>query len=73
MGWYDDEEEGWLPDWAVTPLMWIGCLMVAVLPAGMAIAFWNAVQPDAPPAASLVAYCVSLGLMVAAVKPWSVR
>ena len=30
MGWYDDEKRGWLLDWAVTPLMWIDCLMVAV-------------------------------------------
>ena len=62
-----------MPGWVVTPLMGIGCLMVAVLPAGMAIAFWDAMLPDAPPAASLVAYCVAFGLMVAAVKPWTVR
>lgn len=73
MGWYDDEEQGGLPDWAVTPLMWIGCVLVAVLPAGMAIAFWNAVLPDASPVAHLVLYGLSLGLMVAAIKPWTIR
>jgi hypothetical protein len=73
MGWYDDEEQSWLPEWAVTPLMWIGCLMVAVLPASVAIAFWNAVLPDASPAAHLVVYGISLGLMVAAIKPWTIR
>ena len=73
MGWYDEEEAGWLPDWAVTPLMWIGCLMAAVLPAGVAIAAWNAALPDAPLVARLAAYAVSLGLMIAAIKPWTIR
>ena len=73
MGWYDDGEKGWLPDWATTPLMWIGCLLAAALPAGVVIGLWNAAAPDAPPVASFVAYGVSLGLMIAAIRPWSVR
>ncbi len=73
MGWYDDEERAWLPEWAVTPLMWIGCLMVAVLPAGVAIALWNAVLPDASIVGQVVVYGLSLGVMVAAIKPWTIR
>lgn len=72
MGWHDEEDDWW-PDWATGPVMWTGCLMAAALPAGVCIGLWNAMLPDAPPAATLVTYLVSLGLMVAAIKPWSVR
>lgn len=73
MGWYDEDEKGWWPDWATAPLMWIGSLLVAILPAAMTISLWNALGPDAPLAARLVAYGVSLGLTMAAIKPWTVR
>lgn len=74
MGWYDeDEKNGWLPDWATPPLMWVGCLAVAVLPAASVVGLWNAALPDARPVVSLIAYGVSLGLMIAAVKPWTIR
>ena len=73
MGWYDDEEVAWLPGWAVVPLAWLGCLMAAVLPAGVLLALWNALFADVPLAASLAIYVVSLVLMIAAVKPWTVR
>lgn len=73
MGWYDDEETAWLPNWAVTPLAWLGCLMAAVLPAGVLLGVWNALLPDAPLTASLAIYALSLGLMIAAIKPWTIR
>lgn len=73
MGWYDDEEKTWWPDWATPPAAWIGCLLVAIAPAGVCLAAWNAVLPDASPAARVVIYVVSLGLMIAAVKPWTIR
>ena len=73
MGWYDDEENTWLPNWAVTPLAWLGCLLAAVLPAGVCLAVWNSVFPEAPLAASLVVYVLSLCLMIAAVRPWTMR
>ena len=47
MGWYDDEEKTRWPEWATPPLAWIGCLMAAVLPAGVLLAAWNAVLPEA--------------------------
>jgi hypothetical protein len=73
MGWYDDEEDAWLPEWAITPMMWIGCLLVAVLPAGVIVGGWTLVFKQAPPGFGAGAYVVSLGLMLAAVKPWSIR
>ncbi|WP_165191721.1 hypothetical protein [Caulobacter soli] len=73
MGWYDDEESAWLPNWAIASLAWLGCGMAAVLPAGVVLALWNALLPDAPLAASLTVYALSLGLMIAAVKPWTIR
>jgi hypothetical protein len=73
MGWYDDEQGAGLPQWAVTPLMWIGCLMAAVLPAAGCLALWDAVAPDASAPAKVVTYLVFLGLMIAAIKPWSIR
>jgi len=72
-GWYDDEEEAWLPQWAITPMIWIGCLLVAVLPAGVIVGAWTLVFNHAPPGLAVGAYALSPGLMVAAVKPWSVR
>jgi hypothetical protein len=73
MGWYDDEQSAWLPDWAVTPLAWLGCLLAAVLPAGAGLALWNAVFAAATPVVSLSLYVVSLAMMIAAVKPWTLR
>lgn len=73
MGWYDDEEKTWWPDWATPPLAWVGCLATAALPAGVLLALWNAVLPDAPPAARLAIYALSVGLMIAAVKPWTIH
>lgn len=73
MGWYDDEEDSWLPDWAVTPMMWIGCLMAAAIPAGLGVATWTLLWSQPPLGAALGAYVLCLGLMVAAVKPWTVR
>ncbi|WP_163230739.1 hypothetical protein [Caulobacter rhizosphaerae] len=73
MGWYDDEEEAWLPAWVIPPMMWIGCLATAVLPAGVIVGGWTLVFKQAPPGVVAVAYAVSLGLMLAAVKPWSIR
>ena len=54
-------------------MAWIGCLLVAVLPAGAALSLWNALLPDASPIASLAIYGLSLGLMIAAIKPWTIR
>jgi hypothetical protein len=73
MGWHDDEEKTWWPDWATTPAAWIGCLAVAALPTGVALTFWNVLLPDAPPIARLAIYILSLGVMVAAIKPWTIR
>jgi len=73
MGWYDDEEKGWLPDWAVQPIMWIGCLMAAVIPAGIVLQVLAFAWVRPPTPLALGAYAVSLGLMVAAMKPWTVR
>jgi hypothetical protein len=72
MGWYDDEDK-WPPDWAVKPIMWLGCLAVAVVPAGMALAALNLVWSRPPALVTLGAYLVALGLMLAAVRPWTVR
>jgi hypothetical protein len=73
MGWYDDEEKTWWPAWATTPVAWIGCLAAAVLPAGVMLTLWNALLPQAPPVARLAIYILSLGLMIAAIKPWTLR
>lgn len=73
MGWHDDEEADWLPDWAVQPTMWLGCLMVSVLPAGVLMQFVQLAWSKPPAAVALGVYALSLGLMLAAVKPWSVR
>ena len=73
MGRYDDEEKTWWPDWATTPMAWLGCLMAAVLPTGMILALWKALLPEAPLAARLAIYALSLGLMIAAVRPWTIR
>lgn len=73
MGWYDDEEDNWLPDWAVQPIMWIGCLMAAVIPAVVVIQVAGSAWPRPPTILALSAYALSLGLMLAAVKPWRVR
>ncbi len=73
MGWHDDEEHDWLPEWAITPTMWIGCLLVAVVPATMVSSLMRAVLHQEPVIFSLLAYAVSAVLMIAAVKPWTVR
>ena len=74
MGWYDDEEQAaWLPEWAVTPLMWIGCLAIAVAPSTIIVGLVQLVLHDRPALVVLAAYLVSAGLMVAAVKPWTVH
>lgn len=73
MGWHDEEDTTWFPDWAVQPLAWMGVLMAAVLPAGVVLAFLKLVWPTPPMAVNAVVYAVSLGLMVAAVKPWTLR
>ena len=73
MGWYDDEQKTWWPDWATTPMAWIGCFLAATLPAAAALSVWNALLPDAAPIARLAIYGLSLGLMIAAIKPWTIR
>lgn len=73
MGWYQDEETTWFPDWAVKPLMWAGSLMAAVLPAGFVMTVVKLAWPAPPLAVSLIAYAVSASLMLAAVKPWTAR
>jgi hypothetical protein len=73
MGWYDDEKKTWWPEWAPTPMAWIGCLLVAVLPAGVLLSFWNVMLSDASPLVRLAVYALSLGLMIAAIKPWTIR
>jgi hypothetical protein len=73
MGWYDDEQTTSLPGWAVSPLAWLGCALVAVLPAGVLLAVWTMLLSDPPPAARVALYAVSLGVMIAAVKPWTIR
>ncbi len=73
MGWYQDEETTWFPDWAVKPLMWVGSLMAAVLPAGFTITMVKLIWPSPPLALNLGIYAVSVGFMLAAVKPWTAR
>jgi hypothetical protein len=73
MGWYQDEETTGLPDWAVQPLMWLGVLLVAVLPTGVALTLVKLVWVSPPPVVTLMLYGASLGLMVTAVRPWTVR
>ena len=73
MGWYDDENEDWLPEWAVQPMMWLGCLMAAVIPAGIAMQVISYAWAKPPTPLSMGVYAVSLGLMIAVVKPWTVR
>ncbi|MDI1366075.1 MAG: hypothetical protein PSX79_14640 [bacterium] len=73
MGWHDDEEANWIPDWAVQPIMWLGCLMVSVLPAGVLMQVVRFAWSKPPAPVTLGVYLVALGLMLAAVKPWSVR
>lgn len=74
MGWYDDEEQAaWLPEWAITPLMWLGCLTVAIAPSAIIVSLVQFVVHDRPASVVLGAYLVSAALMVAAVKPWTIR
>lgn len=74
MGWYDDEEQAaWLPDWAITPLMWLGCLAVAIAPSTIIVGLVQLVLHDRPATVVIAAYLVSAVLMVAAVKPWTIR
>ncbi|PIB92723.1 hypothetical protein [Caulobacter sp. FWC2] len=74
MGWYDDEEQGArLPQWALTPLMWLGCLAVAIAPSAMIVGLVQLVLHDRPAPVVFGAYLVSAVLMVAAVKPWTIR
>jgi hypothetical protein len=74
MGWYDDEEQAaWLPDWAITPLMWVGCLAVAIAPSTIIVGLVQLVVHDRPATVVLAAYLVSAVLMIAAVKPWTIR
>ncbi|MBU4434554.1 MAG: hypothetical protein KKC14_09085 [Alphaproteobacteria bacterium] len=74
MGWYDDEEQAaWLPQWAITPLMWVSCLAVAIAPSAIIISLVQLVLHARPAPVVLGAYLVSAALMVAAVKPWSIR
>jgi len=74
MGWYDDEEQAaWLPDWAITPLMWVGCLAVAIAPSTIIVGLVQLVLHDRPATVMLAAYLVSAVLMIAAVKPWTIR
>jgi len=74
MGWYDDEEQAaWLPDWAITPLMGVGCLAVAIAPSTIIVGLVQLVVHDRPATVVLAAYLVSAVLMIAAVKPWTIR
>jgi len=74
MGWYDDEEQGaWLPEWAITSLMWVGCLAVAIAPSTIIVGLVQLVLHDRPATVVLAAYLVSTVVMVAAVKPWTIR
>ncbi len=74
MGWYDDEEQAaWLPEWAITPLMWLGCLAVAIAPSAIIVSLVQLVLHDRPAPVVLGAYVASAALMVAAVKPWTIR
>lgn len=74
MGWYDDEEQAvWLPDWAITPLMWVGCLAVAIAPSTIIVGLVQLVLHDRSATVMLAAYLLSAVLMIAAVKPWTIR
>lgn len=74
MGWYDDEEQAaWLPQWAITPLMWVGCLAVAIAPSTIIVGLVQLVLHDPPATVMLAVYLVSAVLMIAAVKPWTIR
>ncbi|HWU15006.1 MAG TPA: hypothetical protein VN157_13475 [Caulobacter sp.] len=74
MGWYDDEEQaGWLPEWAITPLMWVGCLAVAIAPSTIIVGLAQLVLHDRLATVGLAVYLVSAVLMIAAVKPWTIR
>lgn len=58
MGWYDHEEKAWLPTWAVPPLLWLGCLVGAVMPAAVVVNLWDLALPDMPLPARLAVYGV---------------
>lgn len=73
MGWYQDEETSWPPDWAIRPLAWVGAVMASVLPTGFTLALLKLAWP-APPLMFIAGlYVVWLGVMLAAIKPWTWR
>ena len=73
MGWYDHENDGGLPAWAIAPITWIGCFLVAVPPTAAALAVWNVLLPTASPFVALSAYGLCLVVLLAAIRPWTAR
>lgn len=62
-----------MPRWSGEAVMWLACLSVALMPTGLVLTAWRSWIGPVSPAAGLTTYIGVFTLIVALMKPWTVR